>query len=214
MSKDQIILTVLVALAVVLTAWAILYTQQQKKVERDTQRVITDLELLRLFEQHPGGLLSSEMIAEQTGLTKSEAGTRLTSLATGGLLRSGMTPNGMKAYFELSADLEEVDGIKLSGLPFLTIEDLQQLFIAYDYKVSPHDLIVSTGLPWKVIAREMQHFRKEGVIELVHIDRPGDSARQYILQEAYHQPEALDLASRERINSEVRQVLYDEQLLV
>lgn len=214
MDKDQIILTVLVVACIALVIWAIIYTQKKKKVERDTQRIITDLALLRLFEKSPGGLLSSTMVAEQTGLTKSEAGTRLTLLATGGLLNAGTTSNGMKAYFELPTALEEVPGIQLSNAPFLTIEDLQQIFVAYDYKVSPHDLMVTTGLPWKIISREMQHFRKQKVIDVVLIDRPGDSNKQYVLLPPYNQPETLDLASRERINEEVKQMLYDEQFLV
>jgi hypothetical protein len=60
----------------------------------------------------------------------------------------------------------------------------------------------------------MKHFRKEGVIELACILRPGDSSAQYILLEAYHRSEELDLMSRTRINEEVKQVLYDEQYLV
>jgi len=180
----------------------------------DTQRIISDLKFLRLFEKQPGGLLSAEMIAEKTDLTKGEASARLSGLSTGGLLSAGTNPTGTKYFYELSAPLEEVPGLKLSGESYLTIEDLQEIFIAYDYKVSPHDLIIATGLPWNIISREMKHFRKEGVIELAYILRPGDSSAQYILLEAYHRSEELDLMSRTRINEEVKQVLYDEQYLV
>jgi DNA-binding transcriptional ArsR family regulator len=180
----------------------------------DTQRVISDLKFLRLFEKQPGGLLSAEMIAEKTDLTKGEASARLSGLSTGGLLSTGTNPMGTKYFYELSAPLEEIPGLTLSGEPYLTIEDLQEIFIAYDYKVSPHDLIIATGLPWGIISREMKHFRKEGVIDLAYILRPGDSSAQYILLETYHRSEKLDLMSRTRINEEVKQVLYDERYLV
>lgn len=180
----------------------------------DTQRIITDIALLRLFEQQPGGLLSASMVAEKTDLTKAEASYRLQNLSTGGLLRAGMNHNGLMRYYELAAPLEEVAGIVLSDEPFLTLEDLQQIFIAYDYRVSPHDLMVTTGLPWQMLSLEMQHFRKAGIIEVANIARPGDSSKQYILVEAYHPSGKLDLESRNRINAEVKQALYDENLLV
>lgn len=192
----------------------VLHQRKQNKTVRDTQRTISDLELLRLFERQPGGILSDVMIAEKTDLTKSEASTRLTDLTQGGLLLAGTNPTGTKYFYELSAPLEEIPGLQLSGEPYLTIEDLQEIFIAYDYKVSPHDLMVATGLPWKIISREMKHFRKRGVVEVAYLQRPGDSYKQYLLLEEYHRSEKLDLESRDRINEEVKQVLYDEQFLV
>jgi len=213
MSKDQILITVVVVLLLLTTIWGVWYQTNYNKAVRDTQRIITDLDLLRLFEKQPGGLLSADMIAERTDLSKSEVNARLSSLHTGGLLRAGMNPTGTKYFYELRTELEEVPGLKLSGSAFLTIEDLQQIFIAYDYKVSPHDLMVTTGLPWKVLSREMQYFRKEGMVEVVLIDRPGDAAKQYVLLEAYH-AEKLDLNQAEAINEKVKKVLFDEQLLV
>jgi DNA-binding transcriptional ArsR family regulator len=181
---------------------------------RDTQYIIDDLELLRLFERQPGGLLSKEMVAKKTGLTSSEACMRLNSLNIGGLLRAGTNPAGARRYFELSAPLEEIPGLRLSGESYLTIENLQEVFIAYDYKVSPHKLMVTTGLPWEILSREMKYFRKLGVIDVVYIQRPGDGHKQYILMETYQRSDKLDLASRTRINAEVKQVLYDERFLV
>ncbi len=182
--------------------------------DQDTQYIINDLELLRLFERQPGGLLSKEMVAEKTGLTSEEACLRLNSLHIGGLLRAGSTPTGTRRYFELSAPLEKIPGLRLSGQSYLTIEDLQEVFIAYDYQVSPHKLMATTGLPWKILSRQMKHFRQQGVIDVAYIERPGDSHKQYILMEAYHPSDELDLASRTRLNAEVKQVLYDERFLV
>lgn len=181
---------------------------------RDTQHIITDLELLRLFECQPGGLLSKEMITEKTGLTAEEACMRLNSLHAGGLLRAGVTPTGQRRFFELSATLEEASGLRLSGEPYLTIEDLQKIFIAYNYQVSPHKLMVATGLPWQILSIELRDFCTQGIIDVVMIERPGDSPIQYILLEDYQRPDELDLASRTPINSEIKQSLYDDRFLV
>jgi DNA-binding transcriptional ArsR family regulator len=181
---------------------------------RDTQGVIGDLKLLRLFERQPGGLLSKEMVAEKTGLTQEEARMRLNSLNVGGLLRAGSNPTGARRFFQLSAPLEEIPKLQLSGESYLTIEDLQDIFIAYNYKVSPQKLMVTTGLPWQTLSRELKHFRIQGIIDVVYIDRPGDSYKQYVLMEAYHRSDKLDLASRTRLNETVRQVLFDERYLV
>lgn len=190
------------------------FASRKTQTNVDTQQIITDLALLRLFEQQPGGLLSPKMVAEKTGLTKVEASSRLQSLSSGGLLRAGMSHNRLMHYYELAAPLEEATGIVLSDEPFLTLEDLQQIFVAYNYRVSPHDLMVTTGLPWRMLSLEMQHFRKAGIIEVANIARPGDSSKQYILVETYHPSGKLNLDSRNRINAEVKKVLYDENLLV
>ncbi|NJC27746.1 hypothetical protein [Neolewinella antarctica] len=181
---------------------------------RDTQSVIHDLDLLRLFERQPGGLLSKEMVVRKTGLTPLEAGVRLNTLNIGGLLRAGSNPGGARRFFELSAPLEAAPELRLSGEAYLTIEDLQEIFIAYDYKVSPHKLMVTTGLTWELLSREMKHFREQGIIDVVYIKRPGDSYKQYVLMEAYQRIDTLDLTSRDQINADVKQVLYDEDFLV
>ncbi len=181
---------------------------------RDTQCIISDLELLRLFERQAGGLMSQDMVAQKTSLTTTEAGIRLKELTVGGLLRAGRNSSGTRTFFELSATLREAPGLHLSGEAYLTIEDLQEIFNAYDHQVNPHKLMVTTGLSWKVLSREMKHFREQGVIDVVYINRPGDGSKQYILMEQYRRLDGLDLASRSQINTEVRRVLYDERFLV
>lgn len=214
MSKDQIIITVLSSLAAILIVWAMWYTQRSKKQVHDTQRKITDRDLLGLFEQQPGGLLSSAMITEKSGLTKTETTSRLTPLVHWGMLRAGMNPTGTSYFYELTAPLEEYTGPDLSDEPFLTIRDLQHIFEAYDHKVSPQDLLMATGLPWNVIQREIKYFRKEKVLEYTNIARPDDSPIQFVLLEPYNKPETLDLKDAERLDQRVKEVLYDENLLV
>lgn len=214
MSKDQIIVTVLSTLTVLLIVWAIWYTQRSKRQVENTQRKITDRELLSLFEQQPGGLLSSTMIMEKSGLTKAETTSRLTPLAHWGILRAGVSATGTSYFYELTATLDDYTGPELSEEPFLTVRDLQHIFEAYDYKVSPQDLLMATGLPWNVIEREIKYFRKEKVLEYTNIARPDDSPIQFILLEPYNKPETLDLKDAERLDQRVKEVLYDENLLV
>lgn len=214
MSKDQIIITTLTVLSVLLIIWAVLYQQRSNRQVRDTQRTITDRDLLSLFEQQAGGLVSSKMITEKSGLTKTETTSRLTPLVQWGMLRAGMNPSGTNYFYELTAPLEEYTGPKLSDEAFLTIRDLQHIFEAYDHKVSPQDLLMATGLPWNIIAREIKYFRKEKVLEYVTIARPDDSPIQFVLLEPYNTPETLDLKDAERLDQRVKEVLYDENLLV
>jgi hypothetical protein len=154
------------------------------------------------------------MITDKTGLTKAETTSRLTPLVHWGILRAGMNPTGTNYFYELTAPLEAYTGPELSTEPFLTIRDLQHIFEAYDHRVSPQDLLMATGLPWNVIAREIKYFRKEKVLDYVNIARPNDSPFQFVLLEPYNNPETMDLKEAERLNREMKEVLYDENLLV
>lgn len=203
----------LVGMLVALLALVGFVVTHNQGVTTDTQRTVSDKDFLRLFEQQPGGLLSVRVLAEKTGLSVSEARTRAMALVHAGVLRAGTNQSAMRHFFELTAPLEEVPGLELSPEPFLTVGDLQKIFRAYDYKVSPQDLIMATGLPWVMIARELQHFRKKGVVEGVRIARPNDSPVQYILLEPYlsvppegEQARGLDL--------EMQKILMQEELIV
>lgn len=214
LSKNQTLVFVIGGLIATTVFTLLAIYSRTKQINTDTQRKVTDLELLQMFEQQPGGILNSAQIAEKTELSKHEAQTRLSSLAMGGLLTTGVNAMGTKYYYELPTALEKVEGLTLSDDPFITLEDLQQIFEAYDYRVSPHDIMMATKLPWKVISLEMQYFRKQGIIDVVRIARPGDAPKQYVLHEDYHLSAGLDLDSRTRINAEVKQLLYDERHLV
>lgn len=214
MSKEEIVITGFIIISTLLIAFTVWYTQRSKMQVSDTQRIVTDKELLKLFEKQPGGLLSATMIIEKTGLTKAETTSRLTSLAHWGFLRAGLNSSSMGYFYEITTGLEDYIGPELSAEPFLTIRDLQHIFEAYDHKVSPQDLLMATGLPWNVIEREIKYFRKEKVLEYVNIARPDDSPIQFILLEPYNNPQTLDLKEAERLDQAMREVLYDENLLV
>lgn len=214
MTAPVIVLICLAVFFLGLIAWLIYYTQRRQKQNRDTQRIITDKELLKIFQNRPDGILSSTQIQELTGLSKTEATSRLQVLSMGHILRAGHAGGGMRLYYELTAPLEEVEIEGLSSDPFLTTEDLHKIFRAYDYRVSPQDLIMATGLPWKVIQREMKHFAKKKIIDAVFINRPGDSPLQYVLKDPYLQnPEAF-LQEAETLDLEMKEILRNDDLLV
>ncbi|MEM9528236.1 MAG: hypothetical protein AAGA31_16605 [Bacteroidota bacterium] len=211
MEPGQIVLLSLLAFLVLLVAFIFAYQARGSKRVKDTQRLLTDKALLQLLDEHPGGLLSVHEVAERTPLSVGEARSRLYYLATQSVLRMGA--GGNRHYYELYAPYEEPSfELSLSEDPFLTLEDLQQIFKAYDHRVSPGDLIIATGLPWKVLAREMTYFQKKGVIQKVRIARPGDSLMQYVLKEPYlSQPME---AEAEAINLELKEILRNDNLLV
>lgn len=186
---------------------------QTKQVAIDTQRIISDKALMEVFENQPGGLLSVHMLAEKTGLKTGQARSRANALVHAGILSRGVNKSAARYFFELTSPLDRVSGLDLSPEPYLTVEDLQKIFIAYDHKVSPQDLVMATELPWNVLAREMEHFRKKGVVEGVRIKRPGDSPVQYILLEPYLSA-PIDASAAQALNLELREILLDEELLV
>ena len=190
------------------------FLHYNKKHNTDTtQRLISDKELLRLFQAQPGGLLSVHMIAEKTGLSVAQARSRAMSLTQAGVLRMGHNKNMARYFFELTAPLEAYGGPELSPEPFLTVGDLQHIFRAYDHKVSPQDLIMATGLPWNVLLRELEHFRKKGVVDGVRIARPDDSPVQYLLLEPYLSAPPAGEQARE-MDLEIQKILLDERLIV
>lgn len=211
MEPAVIVLLSMGALMVLLIAWLIFYQTRGNKRVKDTQRLITDKALLQLLAEHPGGLLSVHEVAERTPLSVGEARSRLYYLATQSVLRMGA--GGNRHYYELYAPWEApANELSLSEDPFLTLEDLQQIFKAYDHRVSPGDLIIATGLPWKVLAREMTYFQKKGVVQKVRIARPGDSLIQYVLKEPYLSQPGGEEA--EAINLELKEILRNEDLLL
>jgi len=132
---------------------------------------------------------------------------RLSYFAEQLIVRRGS--NGLAYYYELYAPLEDVGELELSPEPFLTVADLQKIFRTYDYRVSPIDLIAATGLPLRVLDREMKHFRKQGIIDILRIARPGDSYRQYVLKEpSINLPESSSEARA--IDLEIKEILLDE----
>lgn len=211
MTAAIIILASLLLMLVATLATVVFVMKRRKNIVKNTQRILTDKALMQVFNEHPGGLLSPHQVAEKTDLSLQQARSRLMYLALQNVLRTGIGSN--RHYYELYAPWESpAFELSLSPDPFLTIADLQQIFKAYDYRVSPGDLIIATGLPWKVLSREMAHFQKKGVIQKVRIARPGDSIKQYVLQEPYlSQPTGEEA---EAINLELKEILRNEDLLL
>ncbi len=207
-------LTALIVLSLTLVIPAVfllVYFKKRGSTIKSTQRIISDRDFLRIFHDHPGGLLTKAEVAEKANLTKSEAASRLGYFSEQLILRRGS--NGLSTYYETYAPFEDAGDLGLSPEPFLTVADLQKIFHAYDYRVSPADLIIATGLPWRVISREMKHFKKKGIIDILRIARPGDSYKQFVLKEPYiNLPESSSEAKA--IDLEMKEILLDENLLV
>ncbi len=186
------------------------YGIRNKRIDK-TQREISDRDFLKIFDEHPGGVLDTDEIIQKSGLTKKQVRSRLSYFAEQLILRRGS--NGLAYYYELYAPYEDVGQLELSPEPFLTIADLRTIFHAYDYRVSPADLIIATGLPWRLLNREMKHFKKKGVIDILRIARPGDSYKQFVLKEPYLDPPASP-EEDSAMNLELKEILLNEELIV
>ena len=77
MEKDVIIIVSLLVIGFLLIALGVFMHYRGNKQVRETQRIITDKALLRIFEAQPGGLLSLDMMVEKTGLPQREALVRM-----------------------------------------------------------------------------------------------------------------------------------------
>jgi len=194
--------------------FAIAYTVKQNKINRDTQRLITDKELLKLIADEPDGLIGIKQLAERTGISKNEARMRISSLFNYGLLRISRDKLG-KNYYSLAAPLDEREPSGLSPEPFLTVDDILQLFELYDFKLDPQKLILATGLPLSIIKREMKYFEKEGIIKILYTSMHYGSptARQFYLNEPYRSNPQQFLQREKELNAEVEELLRNDSLL-
>lgn len=159
---------------------------QHNTVNRATQRQITDYDLLKLIEAQPDGLLTVQQLAEQTGMSTSQARRRLMLLQQWGILKI-LYGKTMRAYYSLLNPLDTRTPPALSAEPFLTVDDILQLFRHFDFRLSPQDLIMSTRLPANILKREMQYFQKEGVVQFLQQQSTynPESQKFYVLQEPY-----------------------------
>lgn len=214
MSEGAIAAIVLGATLVVLTIFIIALVSQQKKTKRETQRTITDQALLRLIANQPDGLLSKQMLVDETGMTKTEASIRLTALHTASIVKASYT-SSFKYYYELRKPLIEREVPPLSPEPFLTVNDILNLFQAYEYKLDFQDLIVATGLPLDVIKREMKYFEKEKVVRSLYTTNSSGTMtiRRFFLAEPYRSNPTAFLNREKELNAKVKEILREDLLI-
>ena len=177
-----------------------------KGIEED-QRIISDKDLLLLFEDEPDGILTKERMVEKTDLTKSKATRRLQHLQYNGLLKVGYS-NSFKYYYSLSSPIDHREAPELSNEPFLTVEDILKLFRHFDYKLTLQNMCTATGLPIKIIKRELKYFVKEKIISEINYTDPSgmNSRKTYTLREPYRSNPDQFLEMENLINPQLEKI--------
>lgn len=213
MKIGVVVLFVLLALSVV---WLIWYVANYNKTIEDTQRKIIDADLIKKIHEQPDGLLSPHQLAELTDLSLAEARLRLSALSVEGILTTNMNSKG-RNFFALRQPYVEPRVLHLSTDPFLTVEDLLQVFVVSEGKIDAQDLVLATRLPMKVIKREMKHFEKEGVVQQLysHETTMGAVPRTfYVLQEPYRSNPGAFRERAEEMDLKLKELLTNENLIV
>ncbi len=215
MSKDATVGLVFTALTFLLLLFAVVVYFRQRKTNRETQREIPDHDLLRLVANEPDQLISPHQLRDKTGLSLNEARTRLNSLMTFGVFDRSSNRTG-RHFFGLKAPLGVSPDLELSADPFLTVEDLLAIFAYYDYRVTPQELIMATGLPMTIIDREMKYFEKQRVVQrLQRSDSNGAVTHKfYVLQDPYRSDPDRFRAQAGVMDLEMKEILLQDNLLV
>lgn len=215
MEKDTIVLLVLAGTVTLLLTFLLVMYYSQQKTNRETQRQLTDRELLQMIAAEPDQLLSPHQLSEKSGLTLNEARTRLNSLMMFGVFNRSMNRKG-RYFYSLQETLREAPDLSLSTDPFLTVEDLLEIFAHYDYRVSPQELIMATGLPLEIIKREMKYFEDQKIVQrLQRSDSNGMVTRKfYVLQDPYRSDPDRFRAQAGKLDLEMREILRNDNLIV
>lgn len=215
MDKDMTALAIILSMAIFAITFILVYVIRQKKTNRITQRQIGDRELLRLIDAEPDQLLSPHQLRDKTDLTLKEARARLQNLHTFGILHVSGNRRG-RHFFGLKKELVEAPDLQLSPEPFLTVEDLLDIFTAYNYRVTPQELIMATGLPLAIIKREMKYFEKQKIVQrLSRADSNGMTThRFYVLQDPYRSDPDRFRMQAGKLDLEMREILLNDNLIV
>lgn len=215
MNPDTVKLIVVLSVIVLpcIALLAMVYYQHQSA--NNTQRHLTDRDLLRMIATEPDQLISPHQLSDKTELSLNEARARLNALFSYGILRRSFNRRG-RHFFGTRAPVEEPPAMNLSADPFLTVEDLLQIFEAYDYRVTAQQMIMATGLPLNVIKREMKYFEDQQMTQrLQRSDVNGmTTARFYVLQDPYRSDPDRFRAKAGQLDLEMRKILVNEKLLV
>ncbi len=212
---NAVILAIVIAVTSLLLAMIPLILNYQKKQNSTTQRDISDRELLRLLHREPDQLISPHLLSEKTGITLNQARNRLNALFMYGILNRSQNSKG-RYFFGFREELQEGPQLVLSPDPFLTVEDLLQIFSAHDNRVSPQELIMATGLPLEIIKREMKYFEQEGIVQkLSRLDAMGTmQSRFFVLQEPYRSDPDKFRQRAGVMDLEMRELLRNDNLIV
>jgi hypothetical protein len=215
MDKDTIIIICVFGVSALLILFVIWMYFYQQKSNSQTQRQISDKDLLLMLHNEPDQLLSPHQLAEKTGLSLTEARGRLNALFSYGILQRSYNSRG-RHFFGTRDPIEEVPALNLSNDPFLTVEDLLQIFEAYDYKVTAQQMILATGLPLAVLKRELKYFEAQKIIQkLQRTDSSGMVMKRfYVLQDPYRSDPDRFRDQADRLDLEMREILLNDNLIV
>lgn len=214
MNAALVALLVSLCVAIGLVVFLLVYLANQKKIKRETQRDISDRDILKLINGKIDGIINAQELANETSLAKSEARTRLTALGSMGILRCSVY--GLSnIHFELTRPLEERHIPALSPEPFLTAEDILKLFVAHDYRLDYQDLVMATGLPLEVLKREMKYFTKEKMVRPLSktMGYGMHPYRFFILEEPYRSNPKKFIQNQESVDLKLKELLTNDQLI-
>lgn len=214
MDKGMIALMILAGVVTIFVIFLIVLLQKQKQTRIDSQRELSDRDLLRLIAAQPDGIVSKKEVVAASRLSSSAATIRLSSLVNNGVLRINHD-SYLRGYYSLAKPLEAVPDITLSPEPFLTVDDILKLFEAFDYKLDYQKLILATGLPLDILKREMKYFEKEKIIKMLfRTDSNGITSRHFfILQEPYRSKPQQFLSREKEMNQRVKELLRNDLLI-
>jgi len=202
---------IIVGSLLVMTA-IILYSVKYYNTSLETSYALyNDKDILLYIDDQLDKIVSSKMMERKFNDNKSRCATRLRLLHQNGLLKVLYNRTMTKYYYTLVRPITKSYDLELSNEPFMTLEDLLKIFKHYDYKVTMQELILVTGLPMKVIKREMKYFEKEKIARLMYTsDVPGVYQQLYMLNDPYRtNPEAF--LKLENVNLELEEI-YEESM--
>lgn len=172
-------------LAIALFIWLIVRSYNHSV--RQSYSKLSDRDLLLFADGQVDKIVDKRLVAEAFGLTKTEAARRLSLLYHNGILSIlyNRSMTGM-SYTLIKPIDDKAQHITLSDEPFMTLEDLLMIFKHYDYQVTLQELCLATGLPIKVVKREMKYFEKQKIVKLMlQMHSQSVYQRRYLLNEPY-----------------------------
>lgn len=215
MSTAAIVIVFSIVLPILLLLFFIYqYNSNVKDIEYD-QHLITDKGLLEMIAGQPGGVVSLKQLVEVTPLTKKQVRFRLMYFQGQGLVKYSHDTR-MKAYYSLTAPIDERPAPPLSDKPFLTVEDILTLFKHHDYQLTLQKICMNTGLPIVVIKRELKYFTKENIVKMLYTYGAdgATTSKTYILEEPYRSNPDIFMEKQEEIDFELEELLEEEMVRV
>lgn len=215
MEKDTIIVLCLFGVSALLLLFVVWMYYYQQSSNRQTQRHLTDKDLLLMLHNEPDQLLSPHQLTDKTELSVHEARARLTALHTYGILQRSYNSRG-RHFYGTRDPITDPPELSLSNDPFLTVEDLLQIFEAYDYKVTAQQMIMATGLPLAILKRELKYFESQKIVQkLQRTDSNGMLMKRfYVLQDPYRSDPDRFRAQADQLDLEMREILLNDNLIV